>query len=217
MADRARLQDWLLLLLGPVLAIALTNMAFQRWGWPLLLASAEGSAGSVDAALHNPTDAEIVVLGSSVGVFGIDADMMTDHTGTQTLNLSQHGASVHSVAMLTPDVLRLESPTVLLLISPLELRRDQPAEWRRLYNPTIAWEIYGPAAIQEPAAHLEGVLGWLCLLYRHRQDLRTIYAEILSLPQSAASQVGERGALLTSLQAIFPKRSWMVPARTWPG
>ena len=201
MSPLSRLADWLLLLLGPLLALVLTNVAFERWGWSLLAQDA-GLPHTVQATLRTASGADIIVLGSSAGVFSVDGARLSEQTGRSAINASRHGASPLATAMILPDVLRLEPDVVVHVLSPLGLRADQGPDWDRMYTPAVAWELLGPAAVRaQPAAHREGMLGWLSVLYRHREGLRRALAERLGL-KSARFELGQGGAA-EGMQAEF--------------
>ncbi|MFT5679778.1 MAG: hypothetical protein ACI8RZ_000683 [Myxococcota bacterium] len=196
----ARWRDALALILGPVLAVFATNAAFEQWGWPLLAADAPGLPHTVQARLRTAPPTDLLVMGSSVGVFGVSADRLASRTGGTVLNVSRHGASAQATAMMLPDVLRLSPKTVVVMISALELRADQVPDWGRIYDPQIAWALRSKLP-QDPSAHLEGMLGWGSLLYRHREGVRGQIAERFGL-KSARFLVGG-GEPMEGLQAEF--------------
>lgn len=195
-----RWRDAFFLLLGPVLAVVMTNAAFEQWGWPLLAGDAPGLPHTVQARLRTAEAADLVVMGSSVGVFGVSAERLSRQVGGSVLNVSRHGASSQATAMLLPDVLRLKPETVVVMVSALELRADQVADWGRIYDPNIAWALRSDLP-SDPSAHLEGVLGWGSMLYRHREGLRGQLAERFGL-KSARFLVGG-GEPMAGLQAEF--------------
>ena len=149
----------------------LSNIVIDGWYWHTLARQLRGSSHVVDATLHTTDAAETVVLGSSAAHYGIDAHRL----GAGAVNLSRHGASLVASAMVLPAALRLRPSTVIVVVNPMELRRDQPADWHRLYHPGVAAGIYGWSAWQEADAHLEGLAGWVSLAYRHRSGFRDHY------------------------------------------
>ena len=143
-------------------------------------------------------------MGSSVGVFGVSAERLSRQVGGSVLNVSRHGASSQATAMLLPDVLRLKPETVVVMVSALELRADQVADWGRIYDPNIAWALRSDLP-SDPSAHLEGVLGWGSMLYRHREGLRGQLAERFGL-KSARFLVGGDRVPAGSVFAVLPDR-----------
>ncbi len=102
--------------------------------------------------------------------------------------------------MLLPDVLSLRPAVVVVMVSALELRADQVPDWGRIYTPQVAWALRDRLP-RDPSAHLEGLLGWGSLLYRHREGLRGQVADRLGL-KSARFLVGG-GEPMAGLQAEF--------------
>ena len=176
MDDRSTLWTWLLLVLGPVLAVALTNtgLAHARPYWELLLRLPEGSPHRTDALLWQQPEPSVAIIGSSVAVHGLSAPILSAQlSGAPVVNLGQNGASVLTTAMLLPELRDAAPEQVVLMLSPLELRADQDPDWQRHYSPTIAAAVFSlPEVLRQPAPHLSGMASRASVLYRHRDGLR---------------------------------------------
>lgn len=208
MARSSPLVTWLLLALGPLLALLLSNAALSRWGpfWALLLTLPQGSSHRSDALLHQTEHTDVAIIGSSVAVHGVSAPALSGLLGKEVVNLGRNGASLVSSAMLVPRLVDASPQQVILLLSPMELQpRDEP-DWQRSYDPYIAAELLGASGwVSHPRAHLQGLARWASLLYRHTPGVRAALGaplpdDPMSHPEGAVAFMQRTREELASLQ-----------------
>ncbi len=195
----------LLLLLGPLLALAAAELAMRlnpAW-WRFLASHQPGRATHADGLLHcvRPDDVQIVAIGSSVAARDVDEELLDEllaPRGLKTLNLGIDGAKAFTTAMLVPGILELEPQVVVFVVNPLSLTAGHPFRHPRIYHPRVAWQVLGPGERLKRWRFLaEGGLQWASLLYRYRDRHRDWIAKRWRLreprhPRDAAGKTGEK-------------------------
>ncbi len=122
-----------------VVALVLPNLALRRmpslWSW--LQTADDGSDLAVLGALRSadPSDVDIVVLGSSLAVVDVSEPMISRETGLSVLNAGVLAMPPIASTMYLDDVLALNPSTVILVSGPrafgdLEIPKAAPFDWR---------------------------------------------------------------------------------------
>ena len=177
---RSIAQTWLLLLLGPALAIVLSNVLLHRSAWyswmlrqqiPGSIFAAEGESYR---AWQEGVHLDRVLIGNSLALRNIDEERLDEAMGGRTLNLGINGIDLASVAMMVPDVIALRPAVVVLTVGPFELNDSLLPAFRRYYHPAVAMELYGTDVRYAPSEHLNGLALWSSRLYRHQPGLKAV-------------------------------------------
>ena len=193
-----QLRTFLLLILGPVLAILLPALVLERSRdyWELMRSWETGTSSSVEAEIRlaDPATVQRVVIGSSVALTDLDErqlDRLLGDPEGSTLNLGIKGVSLATSTMLTPEVVDLTPSTVLFVVHTSvlnEMRGEGSAAGARqrgvppstVYDSSVARQVCTNRSFAtDRAYHLAGALGSANLLVRHRLDLRYLASRYL--------------------------------------
>jgi hypothetical protein len=182
-APASRLRLLGLLVLGPIFALALVDLAISRsdalWSWvasdfPRRL----DDHYRAEALLRTlpPGRDQVLVLGNSRADDSIDVAELTTRFAERGLrfeNLTVVGSGVVDVAMRAPALARHEPGAVVVVLDAASLRAEDVSDETFAYDAAIAARVFSAAEIAaEPGFHVAGVAGQLHVLARHRRSLQ---------------------------------------------
>jgi hypothetical protein len=173
----------LMLMLGPVLALAALDRAVvhwdAQWAWaarevpPLVL-----DPYRIEALLRTtpPGRENVVLLGNSVLEEGFDADALAARfreRGLRFPKLTLAGSPAVSFGMLAGAVANLEPRAAVYVVSPPGLRSRGYVDEVYVYDVAAVPALFTASEVlAEPRFHLNGLVGQLDVFARHRRALQ---------------------------------------------
>jgi hypothetical protein len=182
-APASRFRLLALLVLGPILALALVDLAIARsdalWSWvasdfPRRL----DDHYRAEAMLRTlpPGRDQVLVLGNSRADDSIDTVELSSRFAERGLrfeNLTVVGSGVVDLAMRAPALARHEPGAIVVLLDAAALRAEKVSDETFAYDAAVAARVFSAAEIAaEPGFHVAGLAGQLHLLARHRRSLQ---------------------------------------------
>jgi len=156
---------------GPLILMAATALLIPHVDayWRLLRETSPASPYYAETTVHYAGSPEVVVFGSSVANRDVDERILSRALDAEVINLGVPGIHAAGSAMWVPDIVALAPSLAVLVVGPSALARDEVV-WLERWQPGVAWECFGPAGLAaDPEPHLEGLVGWLHPLQRHRE------------------------------------------------